>query len=154
MAGAGYLVAALVLFPSPLLPNERQVTRVIGLSEEQARRELTQAGLAVEIAGTEPHPVESAGLVIWQDPAGGTAVPRGSVVALTLSGGPPRVMVPDVRGFDLDLAQRLIKAAGLVVGVVDSVDEKGLMSGFAVATEPAARDSLLMGRSVTIHLSR
>ncbi len=154
MAGAGYLVAALVLFPSPLLPNERQVTRVIGLSEDQARRELTQAGLAVEISGAEPHPTEPAGTVFWQDPAAGTAIPRGAIVTLTMSAGPPRVMVPDVSGLDLDLATRLLKAAGLLVGSVDSLDEKTIMSGVAVATVPAAGDSLLMGRSVTIHLAR
>lgn len=154
MAGAGYLVAALVLFPSPLLPNERQVTRVIGLTADQARQELEQAELAVEVAGTEPHPTAAAGLVTWQDPPTGTAIPRGAVVALTVSGGPPRVLVPDVRGLDLDLAQRLLEAAGLVVGAVDSVDEKTVMSGVAVGTEPAARDSLPLGRSVIIHLSR
>ena len=154
MAGAGYLLAALVLFPSPLLPNERQVTRVIGLGADEARRELEERGLAVEIAGTEPHPTAAGGIVTWQDPAEGTAVPRGSVVTLTVSGGPPRVMVPDVRGLDLDLAQRLVLAAGLTVSAVDSVDEKSVMSGVAVGTDPAARDSLPMGRSVVIHLSR
>lgn len=154
MAGSGYLVAALVLFPSPLLPNERNVTRVIGLGADEARQELQQKGLSVEIAGTEPHPTAASGVIVWQDPAEGTAVPRGSVVRLTVSGGPPRVMVPDVRGLDLDLAQRLLKAVGLTVGAVDTVDEKGAMSGVAVGTEPPARDSLAMGRSVIIHLSR
>lgn len=153
-AAAGYLVAALVLFPRPLLPNEREVGRVIGLSVDEARRELEAAGLNAEVEGSEPHAAVPAGLVTWQDPPPGVAVPRGATVTLTLSGGPPRVAVPEVRGLDLDLAHRLILAAGLRVNLVDSLERGDLVPGVAVGTEPAAGDSLLLGSGLVLHLAR
>lgn len=153
-AGAGYLVAALVFFPSPLLPNERQVPRLIGLSEAQARRELEGAGLVAEPASREPHPLASAGTVTWQDPPPGVAAPRGSQVALTVSTGTPRVSMPDVFGLDAELAQRLVLAAGLRVDAVDSLDDKRFPRGVALGSEPAAGDSLPLGRGVILHLAR
>jgi beta-lactam-binding protein with PASTA domain len=44
MTGAGYLLAAVVLFPAPLLPNERSVPRLRDQTIEAARAELSAAG--------------------------------------------------------------------------------------------------------------
>ena len=153
MAIGGYLVAALVLFPAPLLPNEREVPRVLGMRERAARGILAGAGLTVE-SGREPHPDAPPGTVVWQDPPPGVAVPRGKLITLTVSDGPPRVAVPDVRGLDVELAQRLLAAAGLRVEGVDSVDVKTPLSGVAMGTTPAAGDSLALGRGVIVHLSK
>jgi serine/threonine-protein kinase len=147
-------VAALVLFPAPLLPNERQVGRVLGLEVEAARQELDAAGLAAEIVASEPHPTAPSGTVFWQDPPSGVAVPSGAAVALTVSAGPPRIAVPDVFGLDLQLAGLLVAAAGLRVAAVDSVETKTVAAGIAVGSDPAARDSVPLGRSLVIHLAR
>ena len=154
MAGVGYLVAALVLFPAPLLPNERLVPRLLGESFVLAEAELARGGLVVEIAGREPHPTAPAGTVTWQDPPPGVAAPRGTTVSLTVSAGPPRAAVPDVRGLDQELAQRLIWGAGLRVEQVDSVPGSQQPAGVAVGTTPAAGDSLRMNGAVVLHLAR
>jgi beta-lactam-binding protein with PASTA domain len=149
----GYLVAALLIFPAPLLPNERTVPRVIGTPVEEAQRALQAEGLRTEIAGWAPHPTYDAGLVTWQDPSPGVAAPRGSAVALTVSQGRPRRVVPDVRGLDPELAQHLLWAAGLTVGSVDTVPGT-LPSGVAAATDPTAGDSTAAGSSVHLHLAK
>ena len=151
-AAAGYLVAALWLFPAPLLPNERQVARVSGMSENDARRELERHGLAAEVTAREPSPGSGEGTVVWQDPPPGVAVPRGTTVKLILSSGLPVVAVPDVRGFDAMFAQRLIAAAGLRVEGIDTLDVKGVPPGAAGGTSPAAGDSVLLGRGLILHL--
>ena len=149
----GYLLAALLLFPAPLLPSEREVPRLIGVTAAQAELLLVQNDLKSEIADRDRHPTLAAGMVTWQDPAPGVAVPRGTTVALTLSEGPPRVAVPDVRALDPDLAQQLLAAAGIAVASVDTIASQ-LPAGLAVATAPAARDSVAVGSSVILHLSR
>jgi beta-lactam-binding protein with PASTA domain len=150
---AGYLVAALVLDPAPLLPNERAVPRVMGTSADDAARTLQRRGLRSEIADHERNPVVPAGLVAWQDPPPGVAVPRGSAVALTVSDGPPRLAVPDVRGLDADLAQQMLRAAGIEVDRVDTVASP-LPTLVAVATTPAATESVTAGSRVVLHLAR
>jgi beta-lactam-binding protein with PASTA domain len=153
-AVAGYLVAALVLFPSPMLANERAVGLVIGLTERDAARELEKAGLRDSVAAREEYPGAAAGTVTWQDPPPGVAVPRGSLVTLIISTGEPRVAVPDVRGYDNDIAQQILAAAGLRVDGVDSVETKDAPTGMAGSTTPAAGERLPIGRTVTLHLAR
>lgn len=149
----GYLLAALLLFPAPLLPSEREVPRVIGATVAGAQRLLSEAGLKSEVADHERHPTAPAGVVVWQDPSPGVAVPRGTTVALTLSEGPPRIAVPEVRGLGAELAQRLLWAAGVTIASVDTVPSP-LPAGIATGTAPAARDSVRSGGAVILHLSK
>ena len=153
MAGAGYLLAAVVLFPAPLMPNERSVPRLRGQTLEAARAELSAAGFVPEVGAPEPHPTAPAGTVIWQDPPPGVAAPRGDTVALTVSEGPPRAAVPNVAGLDPDLAQRLVRAAGLRVELVDTVPGSQ-PAGIVAGTWPAAGDSVRGGSTLVLHLSK
>ncbi len=146
-------MAAVLLFPAPLLPNERQVPRVIGAAVDDARRELQDQGFRAQIADREFHPTWPVGTITWQDPPPGVAAPRGSAVELTVSEGPARRRVPDVHGLDADLAQRLLLAAGLVVAAVDTVGSP-LPAGVATGTAPAAGDSAAAGTGVTLHVAR
>ncbi|HTT68142.1 MAG TPA: PASTA domain-containing protein [Gemmatimonadales bacterium] len=146
-------MAALLIFPAPLLPNERRVPRVTGTAVEAAQKTLQSDGFRAEIADSAPHPTYAAGLVTWQDPSPGVAAPRGSAVALTVSEGTPRRVVPNVQGLDPDLAQQLLLAAGLTLGTVDTVPGTQ-PAGTAAATEPAAGDSVAAGSSVRLHIAK
>ena len=66
-------------------PEEVSVPHVVGLMEEQARANIQAAGLNVEV--TREPSEEEEGRVIAQDPEGGTEVPRGSTVRITVSTG-------------------------------------------------------------------
>lgn len=153
MAGAGYLLAAVVLFPAPLLPNERSVPRLRGQTLEAAQAELSAGGFVPRVGAHDPHLSAPAGTVIWQDPPPGVAAPRGDTVVLTVSAGPPRVAVPGVDGLDPDLAQRLLRAAGIRVELTDTVPG-GQPSGVIAGTSPAAGDSVRAGSAVVLHLSK
>lgn len=154
LAGAGYLVAAIWLFPAPMLATERAVQNVAGMSETEARRDLERHGLRDTVEGREPHPLAPVGTVIWQDPPPGVAVPRGTAVSLILSSGEPSVLVPDVRWYDAEVAKLILGAAGLRIDGIDSVEVKDMPSGLAGGTTPAAGESLRIGRAVMLHLAR
>jgi beta-lactam-binding protein with PASTA domain len=153
MTTGGYLVAALWLFPGSLLPTERQVARVSGMGEGEARRELERQQFQVAVE-REPHPRVPAGTVVWQEPPPGAAIPRSSTVTITVSSGYTRVAVPVVAGLEEGLATRLLVAAGLRLEGVDSTAAGQVPAGVAVGTVPAAGDSVLMGRGVLLRLSR
>jgi eukaryotic-like serine/threonine-protein kinase len=142
-----------VLFPAPLLPNERTVPQLAGQTLAAAQAELSAAGFVAEVGAHDPHPTAPAGRVTWQDPPPGVAVPRGATVVLTVSEGPPRVAVPAVDGLDPDLAQRLLRAAGLRVELADTVPGSQ-PAGIALGTSPAARDSVPAGSALVLHLSK
>lgn len=134
---AGYLVAAIWLFPAPLFSEAVAVPRVLELDVATATQRLTDAGLHVRRADDMPHPSAVRGSVVWQEPAPYSEVGPGATVDLVASSGPPEIAIPDVEGFDATLALKVLSAAGIQVSGTDSVSNAA-PKGTALATRPAA----------------
>lgn len=149
---AGYLVAALVLFPAPFFSATKPTPRLLGLEQPDAEATLSQAGFDVGDVERITHPSAARGQVVWQDPPPGVGVPEGTAVTLWVSIGPQRVPVPDLAGYDEDLARRLIEAAGLRVDRVEST-QAPLPRGVVVATRPSAGATITPGGAVTLVVS-
>ena len=60
------------------------VPDVVGLDEESARQELETAGFDVQVVDEPTEVVEEDGIVLDQDPVGGSSRPKGSVVTITV----------------------------------------------------------------------
>jgi serine/threonine-protein kinase len=65
------------------------------------------------VAVEEEESDEPEGDVISQNPAGGTEVPRGETVTITVSTGRPQVEVPDVVGLGEDQATSRLRSDNL-----------------------------------------
>lgn len=89
------------------------VPSVVGKKLDDARRLLSDAQLQTEVKQAYDEKVPE-GVVVRQDPDGGTA-PKNSTVTLVVSQGPPPVPVPNVVGRHLDEARRMLEAAGFKV---------------------------------------
>lgn len=151
-AALGYLVAALILFPAPILTSQTKVPRVIGSDLEIARRAVADAGLKADPPEEVRHPSAPPGTVVWQDPPPGMVVPEGTSVQLSVSTGPQRIPVPDVTGYDQALGTDLLEAGGLRVGSVESA-QTAVPRGVIVATRPPAGATLVPGGRVTLVVS-
>lgn len=152
MFALGYLFAAVVLFPAPIFPRTQEVPRVVGLTLSEAEEALAAALLAVSDTELVSHPEIDAGKVVWQDPPPNIAVPEGVGVSLWLSRGPRPIPVPDVAGYERQLAARIVEAAGLRIARVDTTvapQERGVV----VNTRPPAGRSLIPGSGVTLFVS-
>ena len=71
----------------------------------------------------------------WQDPPPEMVLPPNTTVELVLSAGPAPVTVPDVVGLAEPFAEKIIEAAGIKVGSVDTV-RGGDEAGVVIATRP------------------
>ena len=99
---------------------------VIGSDEADARSELTEAGLKVEIAAERVTSSEyDKGQVVRQTPKSGGPAAEGDTVTLTLSKGPEMIEVPDVVGDSVDDARRALEGAGFEVD-----EDRGLFGIF------------------------
>ena len=151
---AGYLFAALVLFPAPFFRSRHPVPRVLGMTRADAVQALQKAQLLVRDSGVEFHPTAPAGTVIWQDPPPGVDAPTGTRVTVVTSGGPSKVAVPDVAGYDASMAQQILSAAGLTVARTDSVQAPNVPPGLVVITRPPASSVVTPGTGVTLAINR
>ncbi|HKV44702.1 MAG TPA: PASTA domain-containing protein [bacterium] len=151
---AGYLVAALLLFPAPVFRSRHPVPRVLGMTRTDALAALQKAQLQVRDSGTESHPTAPAGTVIWQDPPPGVDAPTGTRVGIVSSSGPSKVAVPDVTGYDASMAQQILGAAGLTVSRTDSVQAPTVPPGLVVVTRPPAGSVANPGTGVVLVINR
>jgi eukaryotic-like serine/threonine-protein kinase len=101
-----------------LIPHEVDVPKVVGLTVENAQRQLEDAGLVVRVAEGRHSTKAPEGSVLDVQPAQGTTLERGDRVTVVPSLGPPPVPVPNVVGLPLTDAKAAIRDAHLKVGDV------------------------------------
>ena len=150
----GYLLAALLLFPAPIVTSRHPVPRVLGMTKSEAITDLQKAQLQPKDSGSEPHPTAPAGTVIWQDPPPGVDVPNDTRVGIVTSSGPSKVAVPDVTGYDAAMAQQILTAAGLTVGRTDSIQAPNVPPGLVVITRPPANSVANPGTGIVLVINR
>jgi serine/threonine-protein kinase len=128
-AGATVRSAEQVVLLVSTGPVRTTAPDVTGMSEEDARARLEDAGLAV---GTRSPVADdaAAGTVVGQHPEAGEAVAEGSAVDLAVSLGARADSAPGVLGRPVDEAVRLLAEAGFAARVEESL---GAPFGYVVA---------------------
>jgi eukaryotic-like serine/threonine-protein kinase len=149
----GYGISAVWLSPGSIFSKDHSLPRVLEMPEAQARQQLTELGFRPRLDGERPNDASPAGTVIWQDPPPGTVLQPNSVVLLVLSAGPSLVAVPDVIGLSVPQATKILAAAGVRVGSVDSTSA-GEERGVVLATRPAAGVGRPRGAAVALVVGR
>ncbi|HKT59827.1 MAG TPA: PASTA domain-containing protein [Gemmatimonadales bacterium] len=149
----GYAISAYWITPGSLTGDEHAVPRVLGQPVEVARAAITKAGFRPRLDAERPSGLVARGAVVWQDPPPGTAVSANAVVLLAPSSGPAPATVPDVIGFALPTAERVVQAAGVRVGRVDTVRGGSPEAGVVIATRPAPGNGRPRGSTVDLVVS-
>lgn len=149
----GYGISIFWLSPGTVFSKDHPIPRVLELPVGEARRILNESGFRPRLDGERHSDAVSRGSVIWQDPPVGTVLPPNSVVQLVLSAGPSLVAVPDVIGMGMPQALKIISAAGVRAGTVDTV-AGGQEAGIVMATRPAAGVGRPRGSAVALVVTR
>ena len=130
-----------------------EVPTVVGLTQQEAQRAVTTAGLTVGTVTKAVSTTIPEGGVISSTPNAGTPVNPGSVVALQVSSGPARVTVPAVVGSTQETAQTALTSAGLTVGTVTKSDSSTTPSGSVISSNPNAGMQVSLGSAVALSVS-
>ncbi|WP_399137692.1 Stk1 family PASTA domain-containing Ser/Thr kinase [Streptomyces sp. NBUA17] len=101
------------------------VPDVTGDDLDEARTELSEAGLKVKVAEKRVNSEHDSGQVARQTPEPGSEAAEGDTVTLTVSKGPQMVEVPDVVGDSVDDAKQRLEEAGFAVK-----EDRGLLGLF------------------------
>ena len=112
------------------------VPDVTNLTAEEAIEELKKAGLELNpnVRRESSDNIEE-GVILSQQPAGGTQIAKGSRIAITVSSGPEMVQVPSLVGLNVEQATATLSSLQLrsTVTSVDSIKPEGQV--LAVAGE-------------------
>ena len=131
--------------------GQEQVTvpHVVGVQLTAAEKLLTDIGLQASNETVQsPRPK---GLVLAQDPADGTKVPKGSTVTLRVSSGTGQVKVPAVEGQNLNDAVATVVRAGLTPVVIQVPSQEA--KGTVLAQDPPANEQVQAGSKVRMNVS-
>ena len=133
-------------------PAPVSVPNVIGFPYDQAASELQRAGFGV--ARVEVDSDLTAGIVVGQDPDGGSTSAKGSTVTLSISRGPTTSAVPDVTNQDVAIARTTLEAAGFRVRTVLEDTDDPAFDGIVISQDPIGGTQENPNATVTLFVGR
>jgi len=152
LAVAGIIALIIAQGNKNQTPTTVAVPTVAGLTEDQAKKAITDADLQYQ--RTEAASDKPKGEAISSDPAAGTQVEKESTVTVTISTGPATTTVPDVAGKSVDEAVSILEGKGFKVNPNQTQDNNGAFpAGQVTATDPAANSPVDTGARVTLSVS-
>jgi eukaryotic-like serine/threonine-protein kinase len=133
-------------------PAQIGVPDQTGKTVQAAEADLTAKGLKSQI-NNMPSTTVPAGIVISQNPVGGTTVLQGQTVTLNVSTGVQMVTVPSVVGDDPVTAASRLTSAGLNPQQMQQ-NSATVPTGQVIGTNPGAGTSVRAGSTVTVLVSQ
>jgi serine/threonine-protein kinase len=128
------------------------VPNVTGMMASQAQQQLAGLGLKAAVTSELSDSVPQ-DHVIRQDPPAQTKLAPNATVALVVSGGLPRVQVPDVKGYNVADAQRELQKVKLKYKVADKFDPSVPVQQ-VIDVNPPVGTSLRQNSTVTLTVSK
>jgi serine/threonine-protein kinase len=153
-AGLALLLAALTWYVGIGPGSKVVVPSLAGLTLQQAKSQLKDLGLNLNIAREEFSEDIPEGKVISSDPAGGGRSEPDGTVSVTISRGKERYAVPNLQGLKLEVAESLLKDNKLIVGEVIEEFSTEFPKNFIMRSAPAAGEKIKRDSQVNIFISK
>jgi serine/threonine-protein kinase len=134
-------------------PRPIGIPDVRGSSYDSAASQLQGLGFAVARRDVDSN-AAAKGIVIDQEPSGGSFASKGSTVTLTVSKGPQTTGVPNVENTDADTAKSQLAASGFKVHVTHEDTSDPSLEGIVIRQNPAPDTQAKPGTTVTIVVGR
>ncbi len=156
--GVAFVLVAVVIWVVNLGPVaiggdlSVSVPDVVGMSEEDARAQIEDDQLGVEVF-EEYNAEVPAGDVISSTPIAGRNVPQDYLVRITVSMGVQQVEVPELEGRSEESARSALDGLGLAVGETSQQNSATVPAGQVISTDPIPGTSLASGSSIDLLLS-
>ena len=135
-------------------PKEVNLPSVVGLTSEEAQKQIEEAKLKYEVDKEEYNKDVEEGKVISQEPPyqANFKVKEGSQVKVVISKGQEKTKVPKVVGMKQDEAVKALEEAKLKYEIVEEASKK-VEEGYVISQETEADADAFAGDTVKIHVS-
>jgi serine/threonine-protein kinase len=130
------------------------VPSLVGMSQKEAKEELSKIGLSTEVIEEVFSEDIAKGKVISSSPGGGGRISPTGTVGLVLSKGQERIEIPEMTNLTPDIATGKISALGLTIGDINEVFDMKVKSGFVIGTDPKSGEKVKRNSVVNIIVSK
>ena len=140
-----------------VLNPKNPVPQLVGLTEAEARNQVSQFGWAVEVLKERSDTV-AAGQIISTDPVLGVNVAKRSTLTLVVSEGPTLSQLTEINALTFEAASAALTELGLKAEKIDLPDEviaPGVVVSWSIPDQPTlkAGDSVVKGTTVAVNVS-
>ena len=135
-------------------PKEVLLPNLVGISKEDAKQQVEDLGLKLEVSSEEFNSDYAEGYIISQDPlySDNYNVKMGTTIKVVVSKGIEESTVPDLKGKSKEDAIKLLEDANLKYEIVEE-ESKKIESGYVISQETDANTKVNAGDTVVIHVS-
>ncbi len=146
------LIGYFALRGAPSPAQQVAIPKLQGMMASTAQKRLLDLGLQAKVVNEDNAnvPVDH---VIRQDPPPGTQAGKNDVVTLVVSGGLPRVAVPDIKDYNVDDAVRALTGAKLKYKLVDAFSTT-VPAKTLIDVNPPPGTSLRQNSTVVLRVSK
>ena len=130
-------------------PKPISIPDVRGSSYDSAASQLQALGFAVARNDVDSN-AAAAGIVIDQQPAGGSLGSKGSTITLTVSKGPQTTGVPNVENTDVETAKAQLQQSNFKVKVTHQDTSDPSLDGIVISQDPGGGTQAKPGSTVTL----
>lgn len=153
------LVVALlggIAFGSGLLSGgttakEVTVPNVVGMTVEEATKELEKYGLKIKTETIESDKEENT--IVEMSPISASKAKKGDIVTVKVSGGVGKVKVPDLRDYEINYIQDLLDQKGLKYNVNYEYNDN-IKSGYLINQSPERDTEVAKGTAIELTISK
>lgn len=135
-----------------VMPSRVIVPAMVGKTEAEARELAKASGLSVEVKIQQTDQIAQDGKVLSQDPQSGTAVPKMTVVTLTVAKGPDGTPLPDLVGKTRSEAEDTLVRMGMRVKFTEQ-ESDSVPIGRVISQDPQAGEKVQLKSEVTLTIS-
>ncbi len=135
-------------------PKEVLLPNLVGISEDDAKKQLEDLGLKLEVSSEEFNSDYAEGYIISQDPlySDNYNIKMGTTIKVVVSKGIEESTVPDLKGKSQEDAIKLLEDANLKYQIVEE-ESKKIEAGYVISQETDANKKVNAGDTVIIHVS-
>ncbi len=135
-------------------PPSTIVPQVVGMTQLEAAKVLSAAGLRSDVVARKTDEEVPAGAVLISDPPPGREVKLGRLVRVTLSAGSRWAVVPDVREMSVARARALLRTENLTVGKETARYNDSIPPGYVIGHAPEPDQQVPRGTPVDLLISK
>lgn len=134
--------------------NEVEVPSVLGLSEDDAKKLLSERNLGYSNGGAESSDDYDEGLVCSQSVSAGSSVAANTTITVKISSGAGEIEVPDVVGQTEAVAEQMIRDKGFSAPVKEYEFSETIEQGKVISQSPTGGEQGKADDTITIVVSQ
>ncbi|MBS4957533.1 MAG: Stk1 family PASTA domain-containing Ser/Thr kinase [Clostridium sp.] len=132
--------------------NKVTVPNIVGMTLDNAKKELEKLGLNIKVTETVESDKEE-NTILEMNPTGNTEAKKGDTIEVKISGGVAKIKVPDLRDYEINYIKDLLTQKGLDWNITEQYSEN-IKSGYLISQYPERDAEVTKGTTIELTISK